>query len=568
MSSEHSINLQSLNVVRDELIATIEASARELENFVVSKQEDVDALQASIDGVQQICGILKVLELDSAALLAEELLKVANSISPGAAGHRFDRKLEVVSNTFFVLPRYLEYLEQAQRQLPVVLIPHINALRKLHDESALLESHFCRFKVLDDASVPQFEKHQVTDQAFRSEIRRARNMYQLGLTAVLKDRNVTNALALMRRGTKRLLRMSGSDAGLSRLWFLTDTVLEALSEKNMAIMQTRKFLFMRIDRIIRQVELGGPSSLSASAPKGLIKELVYLIALSQYKSAAFPLLESQVKLVRLPYTETELQKEYASLYGPSEHTISSLAHVLSAEVGSAKRTLEAAAQADGGSIQDVNSFISVLTNIAEILNVVGLREASTSLREQIKTVKLWGEDNGHISPETMTQVANTFLYLESTINDLQNHTLNGHRAGSQDAQVVSYELASAMQIVKEECLGGLSLTKRALNSYADSNYDTGHIKNIAKTLTTIRGAMQLLKKERVSNILSLSVEFVEDVLMDSDLPAAINEVLETFADVIIAIEYFFDSADSLSHTDDSVLKIAEESLGALGYDVA
>lgn len=569
MSSEHSINFQSLNVVRDELIATIEASARELENFVESKQEDAEALQASINGVQQICGILKVLELDSAAMLAEELLTVANSISPGADGVQFNRQIEIISNTFFVLPRYLEYLEQAHRQLPVVLVPHINSLRKLHAEGPLLESHFCKFRIPTDIPLPAYEQLNVDSANLRSELRRARNMYQIGLAGLVREKKIEPAIALMRRGLKRLMRLSAPDAKLNRLWFLANLCLEAMVQQKMAILETRKFLFMRLDRVIRQVELGGAAAMATEPPKGLIKEMLYLLSLSGFDGANVQGLKSVLSSINLPYDENELQKEYAILYGPSAHTISSLAHVLNTEVGSAKRTLENAAQDDVGYIDDLDSFVSVLNNIAEILGVVGLNDASDSLKEQIVTVQGWSKDSSTMTQENMTDVANTFLYLESVIRDLEHSSLNTTGAKGQsgrDAQVASHELASAMQIVKEECLGGLSLTKRALNSFADSNYDTGHIRNISKTLNTIRGAMELLNKERVGNVLERSVAFVEEVLMDDDLPAAINEVLETFADVIISVEYFFDSSDSFNTMDDAVLKVAEESLAALGYE--
>ena len=571
MSSDHSINFQSVSVVRDELIATIEASARELENFVESDQENVEALQSSINGVQQICGILKVLELDSATLLAEELLTIANSISPGESGFRFTRKLDVVSNTFFVLPRYLEYLEQTKQQLPVVLVPHINALRKLHDQSALLESHFTQFQLPDQIDLPEVTKLEVDASNFEAEIRRARNLYQLGLAGVLRETSVDNAIALMRRGTKRLFRISGADSKLGQLWFIAGLVLEAISEKKMVFLETRKFLFMRIDRVIRQVELGGLAALDTPAPQGLLKECIYLLTLSEYKPKDASVLESIIGSTQLPYTEQELQREYATLYGPSAHTIASLSQVLNAEVGNAKRTLENAAQDEVGYIDDLESFTSTLSNISEILAVVGLGDASNTLKNQIQTVKSWGEDKDAFTQASITEVANTFLYLESVIADLENTSMQSRgRAtdqSSRDAQVVSNELASAMDIVKEECLGGLSLTKRALNSYSDSHYDSGHIRNIAKTLNTIRGAMSLLNKERVTVVLENSVSFVDEVLMDSDLPAAINEVLETFADVIVAVEYFFDSAESIEDMDESVLQVAEESLAALGFEI-
>lgn len=571
MSLDHSINFQSLNVVRDELIATIETAARDLENFVDSSQEDGEALQASINGVQQICGILKVLELDSAAILAEELLAVANAITEGASGQQFNRKIEIISNTFFILPRYLEYLEQAKRQLPVVLVPHINALRNLHSESALSECHFSKFAVPKTLPMPELVDHPLNADEIRSEVRRARNMYQIGLTGVLREKQVDNALALMRRGVKRVLRLGGPNAALGQLWFLTDTVLQSIKQKNMALLDTRKFLFMRLDRLFRQLEAGGTKAFAAEPPKGLVKELLYLLALSEHKEGDASAYSSIVSTISLPYTEQELQKEYATLYGPSSHTIASLAHVLNTEIGGAKRTLENAAQDGVGQIEDIESFISVLKNIGEILSVVGLAQAAATLKEDMRVVQAWESDASNIDVRSMADVANTLLYLESAIQDLQKHNFVGVRAGSsdrgsRDAQIASHELSSAIQIVKEECLAGLSLTKRGLSSFSDSNYDSGHIKNISKTLNSIRGAMSLLKKERVTNVLNNSVEFVDEVLMDNELPAAINEVLETFADVIISVEYFFDSADVAGNMDDSVLQVAEESLAALGYD--
>ena len=99
------VNFQSLNMVRDELVATIEEAARNLEMFVTA-QQDGESLQACMDGIRQIVGILRLIQFRGACILAEELLATATDITPGDAGPKSDQRLEVVSNTFFV-PRYL-----------------------------------------------------------------------------------------------------------------------------------------------------------------------------------------------------------------------------------------------------------------------------------------------------------------------------------------------------------------------------------------------------------------------------------------------------------------------------
>lgn len=133
--------------------------------------------------------------------------------------------------------------------------------------------------------------------------------------------------------------------------------------------------------------------------------------------------------------------------------------------------------------------------------------------------------------------------------------------------IASGELSIARKIVIEECEAGILLTKRALSSFSDSDYDTGHIRNIAKTLTTVKGGLLMLGKERVAAILGLCVQFVEEVLLDEEHPAALKELLETFADAIISVEYYLDSSSGSGQMDETVLQIAEESLEALGFSI-
>ena len=107
------INFQSLNMVRGELVATIEACASNLEKFV-SDLDDGESLQACIDGIAQIVNILKLIQFQGVAMLAEELLAVAQDISPGNRGPLLEKRLDVVSSSFFVLTGYLEYVQQTE----------------------------------------------------------------------------------------------------------------------------------------------------------------------------------------------------------------------------------------------------------------------------------------------------------------------------------------------------------------------------------------------------------------------------------------------------------------------
>ncbi|MBU2985682.1 CDP-diacylglycerol--glycerol-3-phosphate 3-phosphatidyltransferase [Saccharophagus degradans] len=571
MSSMDAVNFQSLNMVRDELVATIEEAARNLEMFVTA-QQDGESLQACMDGIRQIVGILRLIQFRGACILAEELLATATDITPGDAGPKSDQRLEVVSNTFFVLTRYLEYVQQVERRVPVLLIPHINALRKMRGEPAFSESHFFHINLSSSLHVPPVEQLQIAEADFRQHVRRLRHMYQVGLLALIRGKQAKNSLAMMRRACIRLHKLGGSLKPLSQLWWLSNLTLDVLATENMAILEARKLLFSRIDRVIRQVEKSGSASFAAQPPKGLIKELVYLLVLSGKQSEEITLIRKAFGINAFPYSDKDLSQERDALSGPSAHTVTSLAKVLQAELSNTKKVLENAAQSSTQKIDDLDEFIGTLKKVAEILSVVGLVTASSTLKEEIERLNGWHglEDGPDI--EELSEVANTLLYLESTVAALEHSKLSTEKLNeaSKIAQreiIASGELSIARKIVIEECEAGILLTKRALSSFSDSDYDTGHIRNIAKTLTTVKGGLLMLGKERVAAILGLCVQFVEEVLLDEEHPAALKELLETFADAIISVEYYLDSSSGSGQMDETVLQIAEESLEALGFSI-
>ena len=568
--SAESINLQSLNVVRDELIATIEESARHLEKFV-SSNEDNESLQKSINGIGQIVGILGLLEFYGAKMLAEELLANATEISPGNTGRLFERRLDIVSSSFFVLTRYLEYIQKTSHKAPVLLIPQINELRKLRDKPSLPESHFFEINIAESFQLPEVKQVQTDAKDLPAAVRRLRHMYQIGLLGLFRESQIDNAVMLMRRAMSRLHKMTGNNQPMSQLWWLSGLCLSVIQSEKMTMLETRKTLFGRVDRVLRQVEKAGEAAFASDPPRGLIKELVYLIVLSGSKDPLVAGVSKSFKVHAFPYSDADLDKERAVMHGPSSHTVNSLANVLQIELANTKKVLENASQASLQKIEDLDTFVATLQKVAEILGIVGLAAPSSILKNEIERIVKW-KDLDELSSEEMQEVANTLLYLESAVSGITNVSLSSEKieAAGKVAQreiIASGALAEAKRIVISESLAGLSLTKRALNAYSDSNFDSGHIRNIVKTLDSIRGGMVMLKNQRAVDIIGRCSEFVDEILLGKEAQPAMKELLETFADAVISIEYYLNSATPALQMDESVLKIAEESLEALGFSV-
>lgn len=569
MNTADSVNLQTLNMVRNELVATIEQAARDLELFFSGAQEG-DPLHSCIDAVKQIIGILKLLQYRGASLLAEELYLALNDIASGQP-LQADKRLEHVSNSFFVMTRYLEYVQMSERKLPVLLVPYINELRKVRKEPVLPESHFFSVNLNYSPALPAFEAISVSDKEFRPLLSRLRHMYQLGLLGVLRNRQVQPSLGLMRRALIRLQRLGGKDKPLTLLWWLANLTIVAIVRQNMEMIESRKMLLSRIDRVIRQVQKGGPAAYFAAPPRGLIKELMYLLVLSGQESDTIRALQRGYGILPTEMTDKHLARERQALRGPSVHTVKSLSRVLQIEITNTKNVLELASVTNY-QIDDLQGLLDTLNKIAETLGVVGLTGPSLVLKAVLPTVAAWSAADNRANEKDLDELAKTLLYLESAVSSLERTRMSDEclTTATEQAQkqvVALSELAQAERIVIQESEAGLSLTKRAITAFSESAFDLSHIRNISKTLESVWGAMVLLDQKRAAAALKCCIQFVDDVLLGPEQPDVLKELLETFADVIISIEYFLDTAPNMARLDSSVLQVAEDSLAALGYPV-
>lgn len=568
MSTTETLNLASLKMVQDELVATIEQSAVRLEQFAQDRNNG-ELLQNCIDGIKQIRGILSLIQLKGVDLLADELATHITDITLGE-DEKTDAKLELLTASFFVLPRYLEYCTQTTRSMPMLLIPHINELRLARRATPLPESYF--YSLPGIKSNPRaLPPRQPLSEDLTVLVRRLRHMYQTALLNVLKGVQVKASLGMMTRALQRL-ESASTGSTLSNFWWLSRTTLAALAEKNMQLSKGRKMLCSAIEREIKRFQFEGSAVLERDVDPALQKELLYLLALSNSENEQAQTVLSAFGMGKLVYTEAELAREMEFLNGPSANTISSMVTVLTDELHSTKNILERAAQGGSELLSESPELVETLKKVADILAIVGLVAPSNSLKQEIAKINDWQVNHKAVSSDELLVVADTLLYVESTIAGLSNANLSDEKVAqinalSRDAAMANNQIAEAEKIVIDEAEAGLVLVKRALSAFAESNYDKGHIRNIVGTLDSVRGGMFLLGLPRAAKVLAGCMRFVDEDLLANDQHPAVQHLLETFADAVISLEYYLDAIKLDKNADTSVLQIAEESLQALGHNV-
>lgn len=566
MSANEAFNIASLKMVHDELLATIEQSALRLEQFSTDRTNG-ELLQSCIEGIKQIRGTLSLIQLKGVDLLADELLEHINDITLGEDPNT-NKRLDLLTTAFFMLPRYLEFCLQTSRSMALLLIPHINELRQARRAPPLPESYYFAFEHL---KVNRTSQHPPLQEDISILVRRLRHMYQTGLLKVLQGSQVKPSFGIMCRALERLESACGASA-LSNFWWLANASLSAISEENLRITKSRKMLFSSLDREIKRLQFEGSAVLNREPDPALVKELLYLLSLSKSATEKSKAVAAAYGLRPLSYSDAELAREMEFLKGPSVNTINSMVAVLTDELHSTKNILERAAQSGAELLTESPELLDTLKKIADILAIVGLVSPSNGLKQEIEKIQRWQSTGETVNPADLLGVADTLLYVESTIAGLGKSNLSDEKlaqinALSRDDVMANNQIAEAEKLVIDEIESGLAMVKRALSAFSESNYDKGHIANISSTLDSVRGGMFVLGLPRAAKVVAGCMQFINESLMEDEQQAAIQHMMDTFADAIISLEYYLDSLKVDKKSDTEVLRIAEESLEALGYKV-
>jgi hypothetical protein len=561
---QRAVNLTSLNIVKNEFLVTIQLATNQLEQFITSRERQ-DLIQACLESFQQIEGVLRVVELRGADLLAGEIVSALKTV-PADADASYDAMLASVSTASFVVTRYFEYVQQFERSMPVLLLPFINDLRVTRKLSLLPDSYFL---VMNSEGEPQ---HRNPVDSFTGDAaRRFRHMFQVGLLGVLQGQNADYSLGLMQRALERTAAMTSGKLFEKVLWAAAVS-LSAIREKHMALQTSRKMLFSALDRQLKQLVQQGESFLDVPADASLLREFVYIVTVSGSESEQAKAVRSAFAVMPMGYSEADVQEELNNLRGPGLSTVQSVAEVIREELRSSKNALEMASQGGGDIVTTYPDMIASLTRIADTLSVVGLASPGQVLRDQVKKISQWDNDKHAANNSELVEVADTLLYIESTVSALQNINLSQAKlaetnALGKDQIIAQSQLAEAEKVVIDEAQAGLSLIKRAMASYAESGYDPIHISNLGKSLNSVRGALILMNMSRAAKVAESCIQFVDTKLLRGDASGAIQQLMETFADAVMSLEYFLEAYIAVHKQDNSILEIAEESVKALGYPV-
>ena len=553
-------NSASFKAVKHELENTLTQAQIALEEFSTDLK-NITAIERCIDLIGQSRGIFVLIEDKGASLLTEEMIHLLNMLPVDGSTdeHELNNQFEALSQAMIILPKYLEYLDAAPVDLPVLLIPSINNIRKIRKLSLLKESYFFDYHILA-LKKPQ-AKTFVYSEVNNQKIRKYRQMYQSAFLSVLNGERTKAALKYMSQSLLRIDQIS-ADSVIAPLFWLGSVALENMASSNAQMQFERKLFLIQIDRAIANLIKNGEQAYSQKPSMSLVKEMLYLIAIMDESNAANSQVHQFYNLPPVKYNEKQVQQQREILFSPGKSTLHSLSKAIHEDLEIIKDMINAAARAEGVEF-DSNLASKLMYKIVDVLAVIGLPSPSNVLKKQAEIVAKIDE-TAVVSSDQLHAIADSVLYCESAITRIESGSEEQYE-GMNEKQIAILTLVKEAKVVLiDEAESGLSQAKRAISLFVDSQDDKNHLSNVLETLNSVRGALIFLECIDAANLVAKAMNFVHLKLLEADeVPG--HDKLEAFADGISSLEFYLEGLLVEQKPDEKVLRMTQESLSQLEY---
>lgn len=568
MSLEVEVNLNSLKMVQGEVENGITQSATEFEAFLAD-QQNTEHLIAATNSIAQIGGTFRLLEYPGAALIADEMALLLAVIADESRKTTHSM-LDAVTQAYFVLPRYIEYITIAQKALPTLVIPYVNEMRVSRKEQLLPEYHFYPREFSTIGQLPM-GNHAMQLDLLLANAKGLNRMFQTGLIGLIREPNNAIHFQYVSRAVKRVVKLMGNDPNVELLR-LASAVLTCFSAGKLELTLNRKRNLSAIEKCLRIIANKGEAGIQDLNSDEIKRDLLFMLMLVDSDDPEVGIIRQAYSLPIMTTTDDDIVKRRHIMQGPNQDTLQTVTSVLKEELRNIKDILEISSQNESIDDEELLVLKEVIIRVADTLSILNLMGPKEILMEQIARIQSKEQQQQNLTIDDFQHIADVVLYVESALSSLNRRevtidTINEADAGARQEIVANNHLAEAQQLVIEEARSAISRVKRGISSYVDSNFDSAHITDVPDILDSVRGGLQVLNYSRAAAIIKSCSAFVVNHIKESNPQSQHHQLLETLADTLISLEYYLNELEINHRVNDKILDVAEDSLSALGFAI-
>jgi chemosensory pili system protein ChpA (sensor histidine kinase/response regulator) len=565
MRLQDQISFTMLQWVKPQLDEALLAARETLEEFV-ERPGDGQMMRSCADHLRQVHGTLQMVELQGAALIADELGQLADALRQQTTAEA-EEACAVMMRGLMQLPDYLERLSSGQRDVPMVLLPLLNDVRASRRQPPLGEAEL--FYPNLELPLPGEVPMAAADMSARVRHDRLVDLrlhFQQQLLGWFRGQEVPQRLRAMRR---TLLAMAACCTAKHsrRLCWVAAGVFEGLERgliKGDATEMRRTAA--HIDRLIRRMIEEGEASLLGSDVDEVTRKLLYIVAHAPRLTPRMALLRQTYALDELVPDIGELDQARGSMAGYNRNLLDSVSRALKEDLLRVKEALDMFLRQGDGDPAQLAAYGEVLERIGDTLGMLALSTSRGIVAEQRRILDELANGMRAADEETLLDVAGALLGVESSLDDHIQRLGAGEEVDAQ-AENVGLSHADGLALVSalmSEAIANTAKVKQAIVAFVESGWQHAHLAGTPALLNEVSGAMYMLLAPRPGELALGIGRFVEnELLADRRVPGQAQ--MDLLADALSALEYYLEAArDHRGHLDHT-LGLAERGLTRLGY---
>src|SRR5450631_1701802 len=542
------ISSQTLHVVAKELATTLNDARASLEAYA-ERSDQRALLEKCADHLHSAHGVLRLVEVYGAALLAEEMEHVTRYLlsSENDQKRQVDG-LDALMRAMVQLPAYLERVLSGGRDLALVLLPLLNDLRSVRGSPLLSEGTLLLLNLKSDQPAqPQSQRQGEQSITVAQWARRLRPRFQIGLLGYIRGERTVQNLEILAKVAEKLEQVATTQP-VFQLWWVTGAILEAVRANGLEGSATLKRLLGQADRQIKALYELGEGRYCEDPPVDLLNNLLYYVARASTTGGRIAAVRASFKLSELLPVDDSVEQERESLSAPSVKLMRTVGAAIKEDLSKVKDVLDIFVRRGGGRSEDLAPQLELLKKISDTLGVLGLGELRQRVQEEISELSGIVTAGKAPSEESLIKVAGVLLSVEDSLDDQLVRLIlpmasDGSAADAAGDQDLEFRLVS--EAVLRECIVNMARIKEAVSIAVQKpgDFPPQGLDNVPQLLRGITAGLLMLGKGRAVELMdAIGTQVRKLIEPGAPPPEAIR--LERVADAIVSIEYYMETLQS------------------------
>ena len=554
----------TLNWVKGELDETLKQARQALEAYV-DDPGDSSLMQFCSTYLHQAQGTLRMVELYGAAMVVEEMERVAEALLGDGVRNR-DEAYSILMRGMVQLPDYLERVQSGHKDIPIVLLPLLNDLRACRGEKLLTESVLFS----PDLSLGMPAAARGLDAALpikelRARVLRLRLAFQGALLKWFRESADPQHPARLRDVLDRLQTTAAHDEEPRRLFWVGAGVADAIGDGSLEASAALKLLFGGIDREIRRYAEVGEEAFRAAPPRELVQNLLYYVAHSTSQTPRVNEIRSTYRLGSLLPTDQEVEHARGSMAGHNRTLLDTVSVAIKDDLLRVKESLDIFLRAQSRDSADLLAQVDLLDRVRDTLGMLGLGVPRRVVTEQRGIIEDIAAGRRQADEGTLLDVAGALLYVESSLDDhIERLGASADDAGDGALELPKAEVRKILDALMREAAVNIQQAKHDVIAFIESPWDHARVEQIPRLLEEISGALRMLDLGEAAGLMDGIVRFVE-VELQRHRRVPTTEQMDQLADALASIEYYLEATREQRAGREKILAVTRSSLESLGY---